>query len=240
MTYPSYPPVPPPRPGAPWAVPPAVPGRQLRTLGALTQVALFGTVVTIIMWGFAVAHDRSLVNDIMAQPGSVTLDEARQADADVRTSGHIVLGAYVITAIVFLIWLYLARINADGYDGDVHRRARPWAFWGWFVPVVSLWFPFQVVADTLRASSGDIRVPWYLRAWWMTLIASFAVWRFAELSSPSDLNGLKTRQTTVLAAIVLDVIAALLAAAVVGRLTASNDRRRAAILAVPTPPPRAG
>ncbi len=53
--------------------------------------------------------------------------------------------------VVFLVWFYRARINAGGSDWR-QRRGPGWAIGAWFVPVIWLWFPFQVMADIWRAN----------------------------------------------------------------------------------------
>lgn len=52
--------------------------------------------------------------------------------------------------IVFVVWFRRARINAESRDWR-QRRARGWAFWGWIVPVLSLWIPFQLMGDIWQA-----------------------------------------------------------------------------------------
>jgi hypothetical protein len=69
---------------------------------------------------------------------------------------------------VFLVWLYHASRNA-GQSGYPQRRSAGWAIGGWFVPVISLWFPYQVVADIWRAAQPPerrTRTPWLVVAWW--------------------------------------------------------------------------
>ena len=51
---------------------------------------------------------------------------------------------------LFVVCFYRARINAERY-GYRQRRARGWAIWGWIVPIVNLWFPFQIMGDIWRA-----------------------------------------------------------------------------------------
>jgi len=53
-------------------------------------------------------------------------------------------------SILFAVWFYRARINAERH-GYRQRHARGWAFWGWIVPIVNLWFPFQIMGDIWRA-----------------------------------------------------------------------------------------
>jgi hypothetical protein len=70
------------------------------------------------------------------------------------------LGAWIATS----TWLTRARTNAQRIDPRrTHRRRRGWAWWGWVVPVVSLWFPYQVVRD-VDAAAGDY--PSRLLGWW--------------------------------------------------------------------------
>jgi Domain of unknown function (DUF4328) len=61
-----------------------------------------------------------------------------------------------------------------------HRRAGVWTWLGWCVPVVSFWFPYQVLADILRASDPDQApqesntsraTPAWLWGWWLPWVA---------------------------------------------------------------------
>ncbi|WP_328527777.1 DUF4328 domain-containing protein [Nocardioides sp. NBC_00368] len=54
------------------------------------------------------------------------------------------------------------------------RRSRSWTWLGWWIPIVSLWFPFQIVDDVRRATAkGEARPSPTL--WWAAwLIATWA------------------------------------------------------------------
>jgi hypothetical protein len=79
--------------------------------------------------------------------------------------------------VVFLVWFYRARVNADG-RGWPQRRSPGWAIGAWFVPVINLWFPFQIMADIWRAG-----LPAEARAnrlilpgiWWACFLAFYLV-----------------------------------------------------------------
>lgn len=58
--------------------------------------------------------------------------------------------AFFARMIVFVVWFYRARINAEG-RGWPQRRSRGWAVGAWFVPLINLWYPFQIMADIWRA-----------------------------------------------------------------------------------------
>ncbi|HET9895510.1 MAG TPA: DUF4328 domain-containing protein [Streptosporangiaceae bacterium] len=79
-----------------------------------------------------------------------------------------------VTGIVFAVWFRRARINA-GQSTWRQRRALRWAFWGWIVPVVSLWFPFQIMGDIWRAGLPEARrrrTAWLPALWWTTWLLS--------------------------------------------------------------------
>ncbi|WP_290050064.1 DUF4328 domain-containing protein [Amycolatopsis solani] len=63
------------------------------------------------------------------------------------------LGIQVVTGIVFVRWLWLARANAEVIEPAPHRHSPVWAVLGWIVPVVSFWFPQMVVRDIWNASN---------------------------------------------------------------------------------------
>ncbi|WP_318842915.1 DUF4328 domain-containing protein [Myceligenerans pegani] len=71
----------------------------------------------------------------------------------------------VTTYVVSCLWLHRSRVVAEAMTAeDVHDRGRIWAWLGWVVPVVALWFPYQVVRD-VRVASGAFR-PAGLGVWW--------------------------------------------------------------------------
>jgi Domain of unknown function (DUF4328) len=77
-------------------------------------------------------------------------------------------------SILFVVWFYRARINAERH-GYSQRRARGWAFWGWIVPIVNLWFPFQIMGDIWRAGlpAGQRgETAWLPVLWWTCWLLS--------------------------------------------------------------------
>jgi hypothetical protein len=59
------------------------------------------------------------------------------------------------TWIVGSLWLSRARENAVLIAPDRVRRSAVWAWLGWLVPIVSLWFPKQIVDDSWRITSSS-------------------------------------------------------------------------------------
>jgi uncharacterized Tic20 family protein len=84
---------------------------------------------------------------------------------------------FFVAMIMFLVWFYRARINAEGH-GWPQRLTPGWAIGAWFAPVVNFWFPFQIMVDIWRAG-----LPEQARAnrailpgiWWTSLLAFFCL-----------------------------------------------------------------
>ena len=93
-------------------------------------------------------------------------------------------------SILFVVWFRRARINAERHDYR-QRRARGWAFWGWIVPIVDLWFPFQIMGDIWRAGlplQQRHRVAWLPAQWWTFWLLSGLSFGEREMSPPNSLG----------------------------------------------------
>ncbi len=77
------------------------------------------------------------------------------------------LGATVF----FMIWLYRAATLARR-AGIPARREPVWGIVGFFVPIVSFWFPYQVAADCLQTDDPNRRL---VAAWWSFQIAQLVL-----------------------------------------------------------------
>jgi hypothetical protein len=60
--------------------------------------------------------------------------------------------------IVSSLWLSRARENAVLIAPDRVRRSAVWVWLGWLVPIVSWWFPKQIVDDSWRITSSSAAV----------------------------------------------------------------------------------
>ncbi|RPF22100.1 uncharacterized protein DUF4328 [Myceligenerans xiligouense] len=68
--------------------------------------------------------------------------------------------------VVGSLWLHTSRKFAEAVNPAYHhRRGAVWAWIGWVVPVVSLWFPYLVVSDVRRATIRNRPRPG-IGVWW--------------------------------------------------------------------------
>ena len=79
------------------------------------------------------------------------------------------ISSWVITS----LWLKQLHICATDVDPAAIRLKRPWVFWSWIVPVVSLWFPKNLIEDLLKANGSDEAkslVGKDTLTWWLTWV----------------------------------------------------------------------
>ena len=167
-----------------WAPPPRPvryrPGVRLAsTVRALVLASLGVEVVyTLTSWWIATTPRAAGFNYNDPDDPYATSDKIDLVVSVIR------FGLLIATAVAVIVWLWRVRSNAVELAEANHRRSRVWVWLGWIVPVVNLWFPYQVVADIHRASDPDLD-PWdavprrptprWLLLWWLPwLVASVA------------------------------------------------------------------
>lgn len=137
---------------------------------------------------------------------------------------------FLVTAVVFLVWLHRARRNAVAVR---HQFGPGWAIGGWFVPPANVYIPLRVVLDTGWAAVAPDRratVTWPVAVWWACWVLSWvtafrltmtervtATSRSAEFYAGFDLGA------TWLNSVCLALAAASLAV-VVHRITVDQER----------------
>jgi len=81
-----------------------------------------------------------------------------------------IVAAYIATC----LWLLEARTQSELLTTERPRRARGWIWAGWLVPIVSFWFPLQIVRDIRNAADlgrqGPRRGP-ATGLWWALWLA---------------------------------------------------------------------
>ena len=79
------------------------------------------------------------------------------------------ISSWVITS----LWLKKLHIAATAANPTAMRLKRPWVFWSWIVPVVSLWFPKNIIEDLLKAEGSDESKSLIGKdtlTWWLTWV----------------------------------------------------------------------
>ncbi|GAB2460022.1 DUF4328 domain-containing protein [Xylanimonas ulmi] len=88
----------------------------------------------------------------------------------VDVTGLLVVLAQVGAFVVTCGWLSAARAFAQAASEVGHVRGGVWVWLGWVVPIVNLWFPYQVVRDV--AAGTGVRPRATLGLWWGCWLAA--------------------------------------------------------------------
>ena len=122
---------------------------------AATSIRGLSVAVTIV---FGIVAAGQLINAISRTAG---ID-------DLGIFAALTAGMEVALVPLFIVWFFQARRNASLWGPQ--RRSQAWSIAAWFVPVVFLWFPFQIAADTWRASlpaTETKRIAPVVVGWWV-------------------------------------------------------------------------
>ncbi|MCX5092400.1 DUF4328 domain-containing protein [Streptomyces sp. NBC_00365] len=159
------------------------------------------------------------------------------ADSVMAAVGVVQLVSLAATVVVYLVWFYRVRINAEVFDPFGHEMGRAWTGWGWFVPLVNLWFPRRIMLNTWDASRpvGSRTSHGLVNAWWAMWITTLVVGRagFVSYRGAETVVDLYGAAGEVLFADVTGLVAAVLAVLVVLRLTRMQNEKA---LRGPVPP----
>lgn len=211
-------------------------GGPARALEVLLATYLLVTLVAIVSdW-----LEFSMLTRLLEDPDSVTVAEASGSDARQGILALLQLGCWLATGVCFLVWFHRAYANLARLGMEPLRFGPGWSVGGWFVPVLSLARPKQIMDDIWRGSDPErppaqldgawhgARVPVLLHLWWAVFLLAFVLDRlgFPLAGGGGDsVRELRTGSTLSLVSDGLELLLGLLALQVVLRVTRRQQAR---------------
>ena len=112
----------------------------------------------------------------------VSIETAERSDSFVTMSGGLLFIVAIIQIIIFMIWVYKFQKGLPIIQINDARWSPGWCVAWWFIPIMSLFRPYQVMAQFWRCTSllsspsnwKNTTVPPFLMFWWITSI--IATW----------------------------------------------------------------
>ena len=187
-------------------------------LAGLTIAGLVGVAATLAWLLVAHSHRVDLVHQLKVSPRSVSVDAARHADDNVHNAAIAYLLLLLVTAGLFIAWLFQLTKVVHDHRPDALRHRPGWAIGGWFVPVLNLVRPKQMVDDVWTGSSPDLareRPAFYIHLWWAAFLVSGFVDRLAARGGDNSLSDVESSDRLFRWAEGLELVAAVLAIVVV-------------------------
>ena len=159
--------------------------------------------------------------------------------ADTVLTG-IFLTLWLVALVFWCMWVYRTYRNLPALGAQGLRYSPGWAVGYYFIPVLNLFRPFQVMRETWRAS--DVRydggtdwralaapavVGWWWAAWLASLVVAWgSAWWWVRFE---DVGAMRVASWIDLGILALDVAAVLLQIRVVRGLTQLQERRADAV-----------
>ncbi|MFE6697263.1 DUF4328 domain-containing protein [Streptomyces sp. NPDC057718] len=203
---------------------------------------LLGVVIATDLFALATGLRVRALWDQLATGGALDVysPDGRSAERLYLLSGNVQSLAFLVTAVVFIIWFHRTRRNAEVFDPSVQRMGPGWAVGGWFVPVANFWFPYRVAAGIWEASARprpdeSLRdIPrTTLNLWWAAWVGTLLLARVSgrmwdRATEPAEIA---RAAGLVAASDALDIVAAVLAILFVRAVTRMQAERAAHALA---------
>jgi hypothetical protein len=171
----------------------------------------------------------------LLERGPVTESSLHTSIVRVDAAADLELVLFIVALVLFLRWVHLSYRNLIALGTRDLRFTPAWAVGYWFVPVLNLWRPAEVLGDLWRATdpradgSGwrSLRSSPLIGWWWaISLVVGPVAWT-AQAMPAETISALQSKNAVLILVHVLEVAAGACLFAVVGKLTARQDARAA-------------
>lgn len=190
--------------------------------GLAVAAAVLAAVTVLVDWARAATAPAAA--EALRQAADAGQEPPLTLYDGVAALAMVVLPTWIVTS----LWLQKVRANAVAIAPHEVRRSEVWSFLGWVVPVVSLWFPKQIVDDSARVAATALTVrgtatrPVPTLAWWLTWLAYSVLGNAAGGSLPTG-GGTSVYPWLEFVVAVLGTVALVLWLRVLRDVTRSND-----------------
>jgi len=193
----------------------------------------------------------SMVGDLMqnellsrAKNGNVSKSEAAAEDAREEVIGGLYLLAVAVAGIAFLVWFRRAWRNLKSLGGRDLKYSTAWVVGGFFVPIMNLYRPIQVMREVWHGSNpsnlerdlqpdgpeirNQLPTPALIAWWWGLLDVSVVLGRTAiriALGDGNTIDQLHTANTLSILNSMVCIPAVVLAIRIVNRITRWQGER---------------
>ena len=210
-------------------------------------------VVDLLRLAF-VASEIAFLREVLSG-GTISLPAAKASDERIAAATGSALFLLLGTAIAWCIWQHRGQRNLRELGRTQLRFTPGWAVGWWFVPVASLFKPFQSVRELWKASepTGDRSAwpassTWPLIGWWWAcwITSNLLAWVVRGLRSGQDLHTIVAGDYWWMASIGLSIVAAILAILIVRSVIERQTELMALVspvtaipfmpIAIPAPP----
>jgi hypothetical protein len=167
----------------------------------------------------------------------VSLAQAQANDNREAIIGRIYLAIFIISAIIFLVWVYRANKNLHSFVRPVMTYSSGWAVGWYFIPFMSLFRPYQVMNEISKASDPNIDISLdsvthlpsssVVGIWWALFIISNFIGNFVfRIALGSDTpSEILTASYAYIVSDVIDIVGFMITIIMVIKISQNQDLR---------------
>ena len=156
---------------------PSYKSANLRAILATLFLAAFGIITVASM--FSTIADIDLLRQV--ENGKMSESEYLSKQTRQEIIAYLSIASLIAAAIAFLTWIRLAHHNLEPIGVRNYRFSPGWAVGAWFVPILSLYRPYQIMEEIWKGSypritaldaweNSDVSI--LLGLWWITWLIS--------------------------------------------------------------------
>lgn len=206
--------------GERWTQPHHQPNQEPASTNAIAKLAMATQVLLIVCGVMSLATIGIEAFGISTVTGFLDGDNVATGMLDVYDQSTFVVSilsalSFVATSALWVIWQYRTAKQVTGRT----RRSAGWHVGSWFIPFISLWFPYQNTSDLWRAG-GRTRPSWQIIWWLLFVVGNFLIGQSTRLYlAAADLEQFRVAMSTSIAGEILLLAAAPLAWLIVRGIT---------------------
>ncbi len=213
------------------APPEPIPGRYTFTKDPRKLTRL----LKMMLWIYGIILALNLLGHFaqlqLANSGSITAETAAANDSRQMMLGTLLTISSLSTIVVFGMWIYRANLNCRGFGAERMEFTPGWAVGWYFIPIASLFRPFQSMREIWQVSSNPRhwaleKVPSLLGWWWGLWIARIVLTQIAVVLSKqvNDVETLRSATVMLITATVENLFLVGVAVMLITRITAMQVR----------------
>ena len=174
-----------------------------------------------------------LFRSFAEDPSAIDFDQATLSDQLDLTIGYIDIAAAIIAAILFIRWFRRAYYNLHAAAPGQASYEEGWAAGAWFVPILNLFRPFQIMREIWVGTQQaiphrfpDVASPSIVGMWWAFYLGRGVLGYvlFILARQASGVDDLPALGTVGVIAAVLDIAALLIAVQMIRKTSTFEDQ----------------
>lgn len=159
---------------------------------AQNAIILLWIVLALEIVSLISGYFQYTVLDAVANGEDISMEEANANDLREQVVGILYLIAYIISAVMFIRWFRRAFYNLQ-LRVQYLSNSDGWAAGSWFVPIVSLYKPYQIMKELYEETKGALtknelgprhdlstgHLGWWWALWIITNISGQIIFRYS-------------------------------------------------------------